>query len=311
MKLVTYMRGAARSVGVLHGPDILDLNLLAGRHWASDVSDVLGVEGWRALVDRLVDDAEDRLAADDPAPSPSFDTLLAASSLCPPVTRPSKVIGVGMNHRPFLAGIGEPVPDHPVLFHKTAAALTGSGQVIRVPPITTQVVPEGEVAVVIGRPGFAVPRSEVLAHIAGLTCANDLSARDLEFRSSQWTAGKMLPTFCPLGPALVTLDACPELDDLHLVTRLNGVEIQSGSSADLVFGVLELVSLISELVALEVGDVILTGTPSDLGALDPPIFLRHQDVIEVQVQSLGTLRNRVEELTTPAARSAKMPTPAS
>ncbi len=295
MHLVTYMRGTSRSVGVLRGADVLDLNILTGRSWVSDVGDLLSIQGWRSRVDRLVDVAEVRIAAEGPQAAESFLTPLAAGSLRPPVIRPSKVIGVGMNHRSFLAGINETVPEHPELFHKTASALIGSGQAVRVPPVSTQVVPEGEIAVIIGRPGYAIPIHDAHTHIAGLTCANDLSARDLEFRGTQWTAGKMFPTSCPLGPALVTLDACPALDDLKLITRLNGDVIQAGSSADLVFDLPALVSRISEVVVLEVGDVLLTGTPSDLGALAEPVFLHDQDIIEVHVDGLGTLNNPVED----------------
>lgn len=213
-----------------------------------------------------------------------------------PVLRPTKVIGVGMNYQSFIAQIGEPPPAHPVLFHKTSSALTGHHQPIRIPPNTDQPVPEGELAIVIGRGGTFINEDQALTHIAGYTCANDISARNLEFRTGQWTSGKMLPTFCPLGPVLVTGDEIGNLQQLVIRTVLNGKVIQQGSPADMVFGVARLVAEISALVQLEAGDVILTGTPSDLGALEEPVYLTPGDTIRVEIDGIAALENPVRRL---------------
>jgi 2-keto-4-pentenoate hydratase/2-oxohepta-3-ene-1,7-dioic acid hydratase in catechol pathway len=154
-------------------------------------------------------------------------------------------------------------------------------------------VPEGELAVVIGRHTSRVTDAQAPGCIAGYSCANDISARNLEFQTSQWTGGKMLPTFAPLGPAFVTADEIDDVDDLSIHTLLNGTEIQQGNTSGMIFGVYELVSRLSMLVDLEPGDVILTGTPSDLGEVDPPVFLTTGDTIEVLIDGVGRLANPV------------------
>ncbi|WP_285601398.1 fumarylacetoacetate hydrolase family protein [Kineosporia sp. NBRC 101731] len=286
---------------------VLDLNVLAGRDWLTDVGDLLACDGWRAQVQRLVNAAESNIRLGGLDGASAFLRSLPDLTMCAPVLRPTKVIGVGLNHRSFVEGIGQQIPLHPELFHKTSSALIGSGTSIQVPAASRQVVPEGEVAVIIGRAGHDIPEEQAAAHIAGLTCANDLSARDLEFRTTQWSSGKMFPTSCPLGPYLVTTDEFPDLDDLRLSTLLNGQIIQSGSTSDLVFGLSSLISRISQLTQLEIGDVILTGTPSDLGAVSDPVFLREGDVVEVHVEGLGTLRNPVEDRADQATRSVRLP----
>lgn len=213
-----------------------------------------------------------------------------------PIGPASKVIGVGMNYRSFLAQLGEPPPEHPILFHKTAASLAAPGQAILVPPETREVVPEGELAVVIGRRARRASRSTALDHVAGYACANDVTARNLEFQTSQWTAGKMLDTFCPLGPALVGPPRGAGLGGRGIRTFVDGELVQSGRTDDMVFDVMELISRISHLVTLEPGDVVLTGTPSDLGATDPPVFLEHGQTVRVEIDGLGALENPVEFL---------------
>jgi 2-keto-4-pentenoate hydratase/2-oxohepta-3-ene-1,7-dioic acid hydratase in catechol pathway len=223
----------------------------------------------------------------------STSHFLGDVSLLPPVDRPSKVIGVGMNYRSFIEQLNEEPPAHPVLFHKTSSALTASGLPIVIPPVTDRAVPEGELAVVLGRTAWNLAEDDVDAHLLGYTCANDVSARNLEFRTSQWTSGKMLPTFCPLGPWLVTPDEFGDPGNVTVRTFLNGALIQEGDTADMIFGVRRLVSEISFLVRLEPGDVILTGTPSDLGELPEPVFLRPGDTVSVEIDRIGRLENPV------------------
>jgi 2-keto-4-pentenoate hydratase/2-oxohepta-3-ene-1,7-dioic acid hydratase in catechol pathway len=223
--------------------------------------------------------------------SRSLDDL----ELLPPVERPTKVIGVGMNYESFISQIGEDRPSYPVLFHKTSSALTGAGQPVVIPPITEQAVPEGELAVIIGRCGSDIDEDTAADYVLGYTCANDISARNLEFRTSQWTSGKMLPTFCPLGPWLVTSDEIVDPQRIAVRTLVNDRVVQDGNTADMVFGVRQLVSEISRLVRLETGDVILTGTPSDLGELATPVYLRPGDVVTVEIGGIGRLRNPVRQ----------------
>ena len=162
------------------------------------------------------------------------------------------------------------------------------------PRISQQVDYEGELAVVIGRRGKYIPEQDALSYVAGYTCANDVSAHDIEFRTSQWTSGKMLDTFCPLGPVLVTRDELPDPGSLPLTTILNGQTVQEDCTSDMVIPVPFLISYISSLATLEPGDVILTGTPAGIGCnRQPQVFLQAGDHISVQIEGIGTLANPV------------------
>jgi 2-keto-4-pentenoate hydratase/2-oxohepta-3-ene-1,7-dioic acid hydratase in catechol pathway len=210
------------------------------------------------------------------------------------VPRPGKIVCVGLNYRSHLAEIGDPTPRYPILFHKPATSVTGPGRPVVLPRVSREVDYEGELAVVIGRQGKYITERDALSYVAGVTCANDVSANDLEFRTSQWDSGKMCDTFCPLGPALATLDEIASPDDLALETRVNGRLVQQERTSDMVFSVSFLVSYISSLATLEPGDVILTGTPAGVGCNKrPPVFLRPGDEVSVTVAGVGTLTNPV------------------
>jgi acylpyruvate hydrolase len=219
---------------------------------------------------------------------------LAEIELLAPIQRPGKVVCVGLNYRSHLAEIGEPAPEYPILFHKAATSVVGHCQAILLPRVSRQVDYEGELAVVIGRRAKYVAERDALAYVAGYTCANDVSAHDLEFRTSQWTSGKMLDTFCPLGPALVTADEVRNPGRLRLRTTLNGETVQEAATSDMVFSVPFLISYVSSLATLEPGDVILTGTPAGIGCnRKPQVFLRPGDEVSVQIDGIGTLTNPV------------------
>jgi 2-keto-4-pentenoate hydratase/2-oxohepta-3-ene-1,7-dioic acid hydratase in catechol pathway len=201
---------------------------------------------------------------------------------------------VGLNYRSHLTEIGESIPEHPILFLKPATSIIGPGQAIVLPRVSRQVDYEGELAVVIGRAGNYIAQENALGYVAGYTCANDVSAHDIEFRTSQWTSGKMLDTFCPLGPILVTREEIPDPGSLRLKTLLNGQLVQDATSADMVFSVPFLVSYISSLTTLEPGDVILTGTPAGIGCnRNPQVFLKPGDRVSVEIDGIGTLTNPV------------------
>jgi acylpyruvate hydrolase len=214
--------------------------------------------------------------------------------LLAPVQRPGKVVCVGLNYHSHLAEIVESVPRYPILFHKAATSVIGNEDSIVLPRISGQVDYEGELAVVMGRRGKYIPQEDALAYVAGYACANDVSAHDLEFRTSQWTSGKMLDTFCPLGPVLLTGDELVDPASLRLKTILNGKTVQDECLTDMVFPVPFLISYISSLATLEPGDVILTGTPAGIGCnRKPQVFLRAGDQVSVQIDRIGTLTNPV------------------
>jgi acylpyruvate hydrolase len=214
-------------------------------------------------------------------------------TLDPVVPHPRTVWAVGLNYRAHAAETGRPLPEFPTLFVKAPGSLAGHDAPIVVPPHVREPDYEGEVAVVIGATARDVDEDHALDVVAGVTVAHDVSARDHQFVTGQFSWSKSFDTFCPLGPVLVTTDEV-DVDDLPLETRLNGEVVQSSNTADLVFPVRRLVAWITQGLTLAPGDVILTGTPDGVGiARTPPRFLRDGDVVEITVGGVGTLRNRV------------------
>ncbi|HXL34929.1 MAG TPA: fumarylacetoacetate hydrolase family protein [Gemmatimonadales bacterium] len=202
------------------------------------------------------------------------------------VARPGKIIGIGRNYRDHAAELGNTVPAKPLLFLKPATAVIGDGAAIVLPPESQQVDFEGEIGVVIGRPLRRATDAEARAGIAGITCVNDVTARDLQRAEEQWTRAKGFDTFCPVGPRVVPLDP-RRFDELEVFCRVNGKERQHGQAADMVFSIATLVSVVSHVMTLEAGDLIATGTPAGVGQLAPG------DVVEVEIPGVGVLRNPV------------------
>jgi 2,4-didehydro-3-deoxy-L-rhamnonate hydrolase len=217
---------------------------------------------------------------------------LAEVRLLAPVPRPGKIVCVGLNYRDHADETRQPIPSEPVLFSKYANSVVGPGADVVVPPGAGKIDYEAELAVFIGRRASAVPTGAALDHVAGYTCANDVSSRSLQFRSSQWLLGKAIDTFLPLGPYLVTADEVPDPQALGIRCLVNGELRQSSDTGQMVFGVAELVSFASRTITLEPGDVLVTGTPSGVGmAADPPRYLGPGDRMRVEIDGLGELDN--------------------
>ena len=216
--------------------------------------------------------------------------------LLAPIQSPGKVICIGLNYKDHAAESGQPPPPEPVVFSKFPQSVTGPDEPIRLPAVCHKVDYEAELVAVIGRRGRRIPRSEALAHVAGYMNGNDVSARDwqLEKPGKQWLLGKTPDTFAPTGPWLVTADEVPDSRDLAIALRLNGQTMQNSTTRELIFGVDELIAYVSQVVTLEPGDIIFTGTPPGVGmARKPPVFLKTGDVCEVEIAGLGVLRNPV------------------
>lgn len=209
--------------------------------------------------------------------------------------RPGKIVAVGLNYADHARESGMPTPATPLLFAKFPSSVIGPGQPIVIDPALTERVDwEVELAVIIGRPLRHVTPAQALAGIAGYTVANDVSARDLQFGDGQWVRGKSLDTFCPLGPVVVTPDELGDPQALRLCTKVNGEIMQDSSTAEMVFGVGDLLAFCSRSFTLEPGDVVLTGTPWGCGEfMTPRRSLAPGDVVEVSVERIGTLRNPV------------------
>ena len=208
------------------------------------------------------------------------------------VPKPGKVLCVGLNYRAHILEMGRELPAYPTLFAKFPATLTSPQADLSVPPEDDALDWEGELTVVIGAGGRRISESDATEAIAGYTIANDISMRTWQFRTNEWLQGKMWESSTPVGPVLVTTDewqAGP-----NLTTRLNGAVVQSAPTADLLFSPAALVSYVSTMITLEPGDLILTGTPGGVGrAMTPPRFLTPGDVIEVSIDGIGRLTNRV------------------
>ena len=247
---------------------------------------------------RRVRDVFGRLSADDRA----VESLrragavmdLSAVRLLAPVPRPGKVVCIGLNYRDHARESGMAIPERPVVFSKFTTSVIGPERPVVVPAISAQVDYEAELAVVIGRWARRVPKESALEYVLGYTNFNDVSARDLQFADQQWQRGKSCDTFGPMGPYLVTADEVKDPHRLGIRLRLNGQTMQDSNTDQLIFGVGELVAFLSESITLEPGDVIATGTPPGVGfARKPPVFLKPGDVMEVEVEGLGVLRNPV------------------
>lgn len=202
-----------------------------------------------------------------------------------PPCEPSTIVCIGRNYHDHVVEQNAELPPEPIIFLKPLTTLIGSGDAIVYPSwVSSHVEFEGELAVVIGRTCYRVDEADALDYVQGYTCANDVTARDLQRKDNQWTRGKGFDTFCPLGPVMVQdIDA----SDLAITTRVNGMVKQSARTSDLIFGLPRLISHVSSVMTLHEGDVILTGTPGGVGPVQPG------DVIEVEIEGIGILRNPV------------------
>jgi 2-keto-4-pentenoate hydratase/2-oxohepta-3-ene-1,7-dioic acid hydratase in catechol pathway len=221
-----------------------------------------------------------------------LDTL----EIGPPVPDPDKIICLGVNYREHAAEAQQELPAAPMFFAKFRNSLTGPTSPILLPHVSSQIDYEGELAVIIGRRCKEVSEQEALAYVAGYTIMNDVSARDVQMQTSQWTAGKALDTFAPMGPGIVLASDIPDPQTLTLTTRVNGQVVQHDTTANMIFSVATAIAFLSSLMTLEPGDIIATGTPSGVGfKRTPPLFLQDGDVTEVEIERIGRIRNPVTQ----------------
>jgi 2-keto-4-pentenoate hydratase/2-oxohepta-3-ene-1,7-dioic acid hydratase in catechol pathway len=221
---------------------------------------------------------------------------LDAVRLHAPITRPHKIIAIGLNYEDHAAETGGEIPKKPIVFAKYPNTIIGPGEAIRIPAITEQVDYEAELAVVIGRPAKNVSEEEALEYVFGYMNGNDVSSRDLQFsEGGQWTRSKSIDTFAPIGPYIATRDEVPDPQNLYLRCILNGEVMQDSTTSKMIFSVAELVSFLSSGMTLMPGDIILTGTPAGVGFVrDPKVFMKPGDEVSVEIEGLGTLTNPVE-----------------
>jgi len=227
------------------------------------------------------------------SPASKFSLPAGPVKWLSPVPDARQIICVGLNYRSHCAEQRVKPPTEPRYFAKLVSSMTGHLEPVSLWPISNRIDYEGELAVVIGRRTFRAGRQDALSHVAGYTVVNDVSARDLQESDRQWTRAKSLDGFCPTGPFLTTADEIPDPGNLRIVTTVNGEVRQDCSTSDMLFPVDELVSIVSQAITLEAGDIIATGTPAGVGKFrDPPEFLKDGDEVSITVGGLGTLTNR-------------------
>ncbi len=225
--------------------------------------------------------------------APKID--LAKVKLLPPVSSPEKIVCIGLNYVDHSAESGFKQPDFPTVFGRFNSSLIADGAPIIKPLCSEQLDYEGELVAVIGKTARNVDEAHALSHVVGYSIFNDASIRDYQFKAPQWTPGKNFDDTGAFGPCFVTADALPSgCAGLKLQTRLNGQLVQDASISDMVFSVAKLVSILSSFMTLKPGDVIVTGTPSGVGlARKPPLWMKSGDVVEVEIEKIGLLRNTV------------------
>jgi 2-keto-4-pentenoate hydratase/2-oxohepta-3-ene-1,7-dioic acid hydratase in catechol pathway len=219
--------------------------------------------------------------------------LIENAQFGPPIPDPDKIICLGLNYKSHAEETGLKPPEVPILFAKYRNALNGPNSPIILPAMSEEIDYEAELAVVMGKRCRNVSSQDALDYVVGYMAFNDVSARDLQFRTGQWLSGKTLDTFAPCGPSLV-VNEIGDPQNLNISTRINGQTMQESNTRNMIFPIVEILSYISQLMTLEPGDIIATGTPEGVGfKRNPPLFLRDGDVVEVEVEGIGRLRNPV------------------
>ena len=281
MRLVTFDAGDGGRAGVLEGDRVVDAWALLGEPHRGGLRELIAAG--------RVDDLLGRLG-DSGAPSHP----LAAVSLLPPITDPEKIVCIGLNYGKHAAEGGMEPPSAPTIFGKYRNALAPPGATVTLPANSRKVDYEAEVAFVVGRRAKEVSEADALDYIAGYTLLNDLSARDLQFSTPQWMSGKVFDGSAPCGPALVTPEETGPADAIGIRLTLNGEEMQNASTADLIFSIPALLSHLSELMTLEAGDIVSTGTPEGVGSVrEPRVWLADGDEIVIESPTLGRLKTRI------------------
>lgn len=294
MKLVSYEREHDARAGVLEQGSVFDLERLLGS-WPGAVHG--GTSSVRAFFELYGDSLADFSRAVAGLSRTSGHARVGAREdvrLVSPVPDPGKVLCIGLNYQDHVAETGRALPQHPDVFAKFASTMVGPEDPIGGADVSINLDFEGEVAAVIGRAARNVGVDDALGYVAGLSVLNDVTARDLQYRGTQWLAGKAVDGSTPWGPAIVTLDEVGDPQALELVTRVDGTEMQRSNTRHQIFTIAHIVAYLSSFLELSPGDVIATGTPQGIGAKrTPPAWLLPGAEVEIEVERVGVLRNRV------------------
>lgn len=277
MKFATFKAAGRLSWGIVDGGDVFD------------IGQALSIPTLRAA---LADSAfAERVAA---AKAKASRHALSSVTLEPVIPDPDKILCVGLNYETHRKETGRSEVGYPTIFTRFADTQVGAGAPVVRPSVSTDFDFEGELALIIGKPGRRIARKDAFAHIAGFACYNDVSVRDWQRHAHQFTPGKNFPATGPFGPWMVTPDEIGPLDDLRIITRLNGDTVQEAKFRDMIFDVPCIIEYCSGFTRLNPGDVIATGTPGGVGARrTPPLWMKPGDVVEVEIDRIGILKNPI------------------
>jgi len=289
MRLVTFLQNGEVRLGALRTHDgqevIVDLNRAEPRLPASMLDFLAAGERARELAVEVLQEA--------PASAMHEREAVTLKAV---LTNPGKIICIGLNYRDHAAETHQSIPEVPMVFAKYNNTLVGSGESILLPRVTQRVDYEAELAVIIGKRGRSIAEAEAMDYVAGYSIFNDISARDYQMRTSQWTIGKTFDTFGPFGPALVTADEIADPHALALRLSIDGEVLQDSNTRELIFSIPRLIAYLSSVMTLEPGDVIATGTPAGVGfTRQPPRFLRPGETVRVEIEGIGVLENPVKD----------------
>lgn len=295
MKLATFIKNENERLAVKLDNQLIDIEETAKKdHWDEIITDVMQVIQFHPS---QLQDFEKKIKE---AVLNGNAVVIEEENLewGPCVTRPHKIICVGLNYRKHADETNAPYPEVPILFNKFDNTLTGHQSEIVIPSVTNELDYEVELGIVIGKKTKNVTKEEALSHVFGYCTVNDLSARDLQMRTHQWLLGKTCDDFSPAGPYLVTLDEVGDPNNLSLKTYVNDELRQDSNTSDMIFSCAEIVSYISQHMTLEPGDLILTGTPEGVVfglPAEQRVYIQPGDVITVEIEKLGKLTNKFVE----------------
>jgi 2-keto-4-pentenoate hydratase/2-oxohepta-3-ene-1,7-dioic acid hydratase in catechol pathway len=279
MKLLSYSHGGKASYGLLTTGGIVDL----GRRLGAQAPTLRALLACNGLAQ----------AASFAGDQPDFE--LSAVDLLPVIPNPDNIICVGLNYEEHRAETKRAVAAHPTIFLRVVESLQAHGKPLLIPRESDQFDYEGELAIIIGRPGRRISEADAWHHIAGIACFNDASVRDWQYHTTQFSPGKNFPLTGSFGPTMVTTDELPG-PVIRLETRLNGQVMQKADTSQLIFPIPRLIAYISTFMSLSAGDVIVTGTPGGVGAKrNPPVWMRDGDIVEVELEGVSLLSNRCQK----------------
>lgn len=308
MKLITFSyEGYSRLGAIVEGDKVIDLNNAyqaqlqnEGKYRYREISEAFVPAEMGAFLQggnesiEIAKQVVNFVLHDPPVFNRQFLYNRSEVKIKAPLSKPGKMICVGHNYREHILEMGRDLPANPVVFAKFANTIIGPEDTIPLYPISEQLDYEAEFAFVIGKQTRNVAEENALDYVAGYTIVNDITYRDIQRRTLQWLQGKTVDGSAPMGPWLVTSDELPDPSNLEIVLTVNGEERQRSNTKNLVFTVPKLVAFLSELMTLEPGDIVLTGTPGGVGvARDPQVFLKDGDIVKIEVENIGTLKNKV------------------